>query len=310
MRRKIPTTQALACFEAAARHGSFTRAAQELNLTQGAISRQVAALEDFLGVPLFKRGQHGMALTPAGVDYARRVSRQLDALERDTLDLMGRQGEGDALTLAVVPTFANRWLIPRLPGLMRLHPELQVHIEVRTRPFLFTDSGVDAAVYAGTPEQVQQWVGVEALPLLAEQVVPVCSPGLLTRGRTWTPHELAQAPLLQPATRPEAWRQWFDALGVDAPKAMAGPRYELFSMQATAAAAGLGVALMPTLLIQDELARGTLVVACDERRPSGRHYCLVQPSRPERPALAAFRDWLVQQVAGAVGVVEPSKPLR
>jgi DNA-binding transcriptional LysR family regulator len=285
MRRKIPTTQALACFEAAARHGSFTRAAQELNLTQGAISRQVAALEDFLGVPLFKRSQHGMALTPAGVDYASRVRRQLDTLERDALDLMGRQGEGDALTLAVVPTFANRWLIPRLPGLMQLHPELQVHIEVRTRPFLFTDSGIDAAVYAGTPEQVQQWVGVQALPLLAEQVVPVCSPRLM----------------LQQATRPEAWRQWFDALGVDAPKAMAGPRYELFSMQATAAAAGLGVALMPTLLIQDELARGTLVVACDPVRSSGRHYWLVHPSRPERPALAAFRDWLLGQAAGDVG---------
>lgn len=296
MRRKIPTTQALACFEAAARHGSFTRAAQELNLTQGAISRQVAALEDFLGVPLFKRGQRGMALTPAGEDYARQVSRQLDALERDTLDVMGRQGEGDALTLAVVPTFANRWLIPRLPGLMQRHTELQVHIEVRTRPFLFTDSGVDAALYAGTPEQVRQWVGVQAHRLMTEHVLPVCSPSLMVGRSGWTPAELALAPLLQQATRPEAWRHWFDALGVDAPRAMAGPRYELFSMQSTAAASGLGVALMPTLLVQDELARGTLVVACNQPQPSGRHYHLVQPSRPERPALLLFRQWLLEQV--------------
>jgi DNA-binding transcriptional LysR family regulator len=311
MRRKIPSTQALACFEAAARHGSFTRAAQELNLTQGAISRQVATLEDFLGVPLFKRGQRGMALTPAGEDYARQVSRQLDALERDTLDVMGRQGEGAAITLAAVPTFANRWLIPRLPRLASRHPELQVHIEVKTRPFLFTDSGVDAALYAGTPNQVQQWVGVQALHLMAEEVVPVCSPQWLARhqsgfaGALPTPAELAGVALLQPATRSEAWRQWFEALGVDAPQAMAGPRYELFSMQATAAAAGLGVALMPTLLVQDELARGTLVVACNRAQPSGRNYYLVQPEtspdRPEPVAMKHFREWLQGEVRSASG---------
>ena len=295
MRRKLPSTQALACFEAAARHGSFTRAAQELALTQGAISRQVSALEDFLGVALFKRGQHGMTLTPAGEDYARQVSRRLDGLERDTLDLMGRQGRGEAITLATVPTFANRWLIPRLPLLAARHPELTVHIEVRTRPFLFTDSGLDAALYAGTPEQVQQWVGVQAHTLLPEQVVPVCSPALLAGQPTLTPAELALRPLLQQATRPEAWRQWFDAQGVDAPHAMAGPRYELFSMQTAAATHGLGVALMPTLLVEPELRAGTLVVACDRVHSSGRHYHMVQPDWPERPALTAFKRWLLAQ---------------
>lgn len=295
MRRKLPSTQALTCFEAAARHGSFTRAAQELVLTQGAISRQVAALESFLGVALFKRSQHGMTLTPAGEDYARQISRRLDGLERDTLDLMGRQGQGDAVTLATVPTFANRWLIPRLPLLAAQHPELTVHIEVRTRPFLFTDSGVDAALYAGTPEQVQQWVGVQAHRLLSEQVVPVCSPALLAGLHTLTPAELALRPLLQQATRPEAWRQWFDAQGVDAPHAMAGPRYELFSMQTAAATHGLGVALMPTLLVEPELRAGTLVVACDRVHSSGRHYHMVQPDWPERPALTAFKRWLLAQ---------------
>jgi len=295
MRRKLPSTQALTCFEAAARHGSFTRAAQELVLTQGAISRQVAALESFLGVALFKRSQHGMTLTPAGEDYARQISRRLDGLERDTLDLMGRQGQGDAVTLATVPTFANRWLIPRLPLLAAQHPELTVHIEVRTRPFLFTDSGVDAALYAGTPEQVQQWVGVQAHRLLSEQVVPVCSPALLAGQPTLTPPELAFRPLLQQATRPEAWRQWFDAQGVDAPHAMAGPRYELFSMQTAAATHGLGVALMPTLLVEPELRAGTLVVACDRVHSSGRHYHMVQPDWPERPALTAFKRWLLAQ---------------
>ncbi len=298
MTRKLPSTQALNCFEAAARHQSFTRAAQELNLTQGAVSRQVAALEAFLGVPLFKRTQHGMALTPAGADYARQVRQRLDALERDAVDLMGRRGQGDSLTLATVPTFATRWLIPRLPRLAAQHPDLLVHLETRTRPFLFTDTGIDAALWAGTPQQLQQWAGTQATHLMDEDVLPVCSPRLLPQGHPVEPAALAEWPLLQQSTRPEAWRQWFDAQGVDAPRAMAGPRYELFSMQAAAAMAGLGVALMPTLLVQAELASGALVVACPRPLKAQRAYYLVQPQVAKRPALALFRQWLVAECAG------------
>ncbi len=302
MRRKLPSTQALNCFEAAARHQSFTRAAQELNLTQGAVSRQVATLEAFLGVPLFRRTQHGMVLTPAGVDYARHVSQRLDALERDAVELMGRRGQGDSLTLAAVPTFATRWLIPRLRGLATEQPELLVHFETRTRPFLFTDTGIDAAIWAGTPEQLQQWAGTQATHLIDEDVLPVCSPRLLTDGREVGPGTLADMPLLQQATRPDAWRQWFDAQGVDAPRATAGPRYELFSMQAAAAMGGLGVALMPTLLVQDELARGVLAVACARPLKAQRAYYLVQPQVPERPALAVFREWVLRQCGAVQGV--------
>ncbi|MEW6693482.1 Glycine cleavage system transcriptional activator [Tepidimonas thermarum] len=297
MRRKLPSLQALNCFEAAARHQSFTRAAQELNLTQGAVSRQVAALEAFLGVALFRRTQHGMVLTPAGADYARHVRQRLDALERDAMDVMGRSGPADTLTLGTVPTFATRWLIPRLPQLAARHPELLVHLETRTRPFLFTDTGIDAAIWAGTPQQLQQWAGTRATHLLDEDVLPVCSPRLLPAGEPVTPQTLAALPLLQQSTRPEAWRQWFDAQGVDAPRAMAGPRYELFSMQTAAAIAGLGVALMPTLLVQDELASGALVVACPRPLRAQRAYYLVQPQGDERPALALLRDWLLEACA-------------
>ena len=154
MRRKIPSTQALACFEAAARHESYTRAAQELSLTQSAVSRQITALEDFLGVPLFRRTRHGVALTPSGLGYWRQVSRRLQGLERDTLDVMTRRGLGGALALAAVPTFATRWLIPRLPLLAAQHPDIVVHIDTRTRPFLFGDTEFDAALFAGTADQV------------------------------------------------------------------------------------------------------------------------------------------------------------
>jgi DNA-binding transcriptional LysR family regulator len=298
MRRRLPSTQALMCFEAAARHQSFTRAAQELALTQGAVSRQVAGLEELAGVALFRRTQHGMTLTAAGADYARQVGQRLDALERDTLDLRSRGAEGDRLTIASVPTFAARWLIPRLPALQRLHPQLRVHIEARTRPFLFSDTQADAALFAGTPEQLRQWAGTRSVLLLPEEVVPVCKPSLLKNGRPFTPKALAAMPLLQQSTRPEAWRQWFAAQGVDAEHAMAGPRYELFSMQAAAAACGLGVALVPTLLVRQELDEGTLAIACERPLPGPRGYYLVQPAEGERPALAAFREWLQAEANG------------
>lgn len=297
MRRRLPSTQALLCFEAAARHQSYTRAAQELDLTQGAVSRQVATLEEQLGVVLFKRGQHGMVLTPAGADYSRQVAQRLDALERDTLDARSRQGAGDRISIASAPTFAARWLIPRLPNLGLMHPQLQVHIEARSRPFLFNELQVEAALFAGTPEQLRQWAGTRAEWLFDEEVLPVCSPALLKGGRPVTPQALAALPLLQQSTRPEGWRQWFDAQGVDAEQALAGPRYELFSMQAAAAEAGLGVALMPTLLVQDELDAGRLVVACRKPLKGQRGYYLVQPDNPERPALARFRQWLMAQAA-------------
>ena len=296
MRRKIPPLQALVCFDAAARHESYTRAAQELSLTQSAVSRQIGALEAFLGVALFRRTRHGVALTASGTSYARQTALRLESMERDTLDAMADQGSGGSLALAAVPTFATRWLLPRLPGFAQLQPDAVVHIETRTRPFLFADGEFDAALYAGTPAQVANWAGTRALLLMPEDVVPVCSPRLLPRGKPVTPAAIAQMPLLQQSTRPDGWRQWFDAQQVDAPRARTGPRYELFSMLATAAAHGLGVALIPTMLVDDEIARGELVVACARPLSGQRNYYLVMPDRGEpRPLVSAFADWLGAQ---------------
>jgi LysR family glycine cleavage system transcriptional activator len=295
MRRKIPSLQALACFEAAARHESYTRAAQELALTQGAVSRQITALEAFVGVALFKRTRHGVALTERGRDYARQVTPRLAALEQDTLDVMSSQSGALSLQLAAVPTFATRWLIPRLPDLKRQHPDITVHIDTRTRPFMFADTAFDAALYAGTPEQVTNWAGTRAVKLLDEVVVPVCSPHWLGGQSSLPPDALVSLPLLQQSTRPLAWRQWFDAQGVIATQALAGPRFELFSMTAAAAVHGMGVALMPQLLIEEELARGELVVACARALPSQRGYYFVQPEGSDKsPTTQLFLNWLVQ----------------
>lgn len=303
MRRKIPSLQALASFDAAARHQSYTRAAQELSLTQSAVSRQIGALEEFLGVALFRRARHGVVLTEAGSQYARQITPRLQALERDTLEAMAGHHSGDSggpVTLAAVPTLAARWLIPRLPDFATQHPDVVVHMETRTRPFMFADAQVDAALYAGTPEQMAQWAGTQSLQLMPEVVLPVCAPSWLSDGAPLEASAIAALPLLQQSTRPEAWHQWFAAAGLQpvstSPIALAGPRYEQFSMTAAAAACGMGVALVPSLLIEAELARGELVIANPLPVPGERYYYWVQPlGAPERAPVQALAQWLVQR---------------
>ena len=291
MRRKIPSTAALVAFESAARHQSFTKAADELALTQSAVCRQIAGLEEFLGIELFRRSRRGVKLTEAGLAYSRKVAAQLDAVERDTLAAMGQQG-AQGLELAVVPTFATQWLVPRLKEFQRLHPEVTVHLTNRTRPFLFADTSFDAAIYFGDGD----WSGTEAHYLMPEEPLPVCSPELLGERTQFAVAELASLPLLQQSTRPYAWRQWFAAQGLNVPRDMSGPRYELFSMLAQAAMHGMGVALIPPFLIQRELDAGLLVPAHPAALlSSDRAYRLMIPERKvESAALRAFRDWLLQ----------------
>jgi LysR family glycine cleavage system transcriptional activator len=300
MRRKIPSLQALACFDAAARHESYTRAAQELALTQSAVSRQIAALELYLGQALFRRTRHGVALTDRGNAYARQIAPRLQALERDTLEVMSGQGAQQSLQLAAVPTFASRWLIPRLPALARQHPQLVVHIETRTRPFLFSDTDFDAALYAGTPQQLRNWAGTRSMLLMQEDLVPVCAPGLLRGACMYTPEALATMPLLQQSTRPDAWRQWFLRAAITAPLALAGPRYELFTLTVAAAVHAMGVALVPKLLVEPELAAGQLVQACTLALSGERAYYLVRPEHDDdKPVLHDFVAWLQQQTGPA-----------
>lgn len=291
MRRKIPSTTALVSFEAAARHQSFTKAAEELSLTQSAICRQIAGLEEFLGIALFRRSRRGVKLTEAGLSYSRRVAAQLDAMERDTLSVMGQHGAG-SLELAIVPTFGTQWLLPRLKHFQALHPEVTVNLTNRTRPFLFADTEFDAAVYFGDAD----WSGTESHFLMPENPLPVCSPQLIPAGRQLTAEAIAGLPLLQQSTRPYAWRQWFNSLGLNVPRDMTGPRYELFSMLAQAAMHEMGIALIPPFLIQRELAEGRLVVALDHACLSDKAYYLIIPERKvESAALRAFRDWLVEE---------------
>ena len=294
MRRKIPSTAALIAFESAARHQSFTRAADELLLTQSAICRQIASLEEFLGVELFRRSRRGVKLTEAGLAYSRRVALQLDAVERDTLAVMGQQS-AQTLELAVVPTFGTQWLLPRLSEFQRQHPGVTVNLSSRTRPFLFAETDFDAAIYYGDAD----WPGSQAHFLMAENAQPVCSPALLQGRTTLTAAELAQLPLLQQSTRPYAWRQWFASQGLNVGHDLNGPRLELFSMLAMAAGEGMGAALIPPFMIERELAEGRLVCPLPVSAENDKGYYLVIPERKaESAALRAFRDWLLSTAEG------------
>ncbi len=292
MRRRIPSTSALAAFEAAARHQSFTKAAEELAVTQSAVCRQVAALEAFLGLKLFRRSRRGVTLTEAGASYGRQVGARLDEVERDAFELMARGGQGGALELGVVPTFATKWLLPRLGAFLRAHPGISIHFTPRTRPFLFDETPFHAAIYAGE----STWPGTEGQFLMREDLIAVASPALIARRRALAAADVAQLPLLQQSTRPYAWRQWFASQGVQAANDLAGPRMELFSMLTEAAIQRLGVALIPRLLVEDELARGLLVQCVEHRHLSDRSYYLIVPERrAENPLLQDFRAWLAAE---------------
>lgn len=303
MRRKIPSSDWLIAFETAARHQSFTRAAEELALTQSAVCRQIAALETYLGAQLFHRIKKRVTLSEAGQIYARQVRENLKRIEHDTLSLMAHRGAGGVLELAVIPTFATKWLIPRLGDFHARHPAITLDLTTRAEPFLFTDTPFDAAIHFGDPV----WPGALAEYLFGEEMIPVCSRALLNDARTLTAETLAKMPLLHQSARPEAWSDWFAAAGLPNINAMGGPRYELFSMLVEAAKAGLGVALVPHFFVLDEIESGELVIPSPHVLHNQRNYYLVYPeNRAGSASLQAFSEWLREQATRYRGAAAPS----
>jgi DNA-binding transcriptional LysR family regulator len=285
-RRLYPGMSALRAFDAVARLASFTAAARELNLTQGAVSRQVAALEAQLGVALVVRAGRRAGLTEAGAAYAPRVRAALETLGQGAMEALGQAPE-TGLKLAILPTFGTRWLMPRIPGFVRRHPEVTLSFLTRIGRFDLAAEGVDAAIHSGRAD----WPGARMTLLMAERVVPVGAPG--TRG-------IAGRPLLALASRPGVWAEWWAATGQAGPVPAPAMRFEQVATLAQAAAAGMGVALLPSFLIRPELEAGALVALGDEV-PSGAGYYLVEPDpspgRRPKPAAAQFRDWILTEVA-------------
>jgi LysR family glycine cleavage system transcriptional activator len=290
-RRLLPNIGALAAFEAVARLGSFTAAARELGLTQGAVSRQISLLEDQFGRRLFERDSRNVRLSTAGEIYAEAVRSALGQLRDAALGLMSNRHSG-SLNLAILPTFGTRWLMPLIPDFVARHPDITINFATRIGRFDFTRERLDAAIHHGMPD----WPDADCTLLMHETVVPVVSPEFLASRAIAAPADISRLPLLHMATRPGAWSEWFEAQGLSAPTGP-GMQFEQFGTVAQACMAGLGVALLPQVLIAGELQRGQLVPAPGTPMQSRSAYYLVVPhDKRGHPPVASFRDWLLDQV--------------
>jgi DNA-binding transcriptional LysR family regulator len=290
-RRLLPSTAALAAFESVARLGSFSSAADELSLTQGAISRQISGLEEQLGIVLFDRSSRGVALTEPGRSYAKAIGSALSQIRAASLQAMTKR-HGDTLNLAILPTFGTRWLLPRIPRFVAQHPDITLNFATRIGIFDFERDGLDVAIHIGQPN----WPGAECTFLMDEMVAPVCSPKFLADHPLQSADDLMRLPLLHMASRPGGWGHFFETLGVAGAPAQ-GMRFEQFASVGQACSAGLGVALMPLFLIDAELKSGALVQALPQQVRSPSSYYLVAPiTKMEFRPVALFRAWLIDEV--------------
>jgi DNA-binding transcriptional LysR family regulator len=290
-RRLLPSTSALAAFEAVARLGSFTAAAQELDLTQGAVSRQIALLEEQFGRKLFERDSRNVRLSAAGEIYAEAVRSALGQLRDAALGLMSNRHSG-ILNLAILPTFGTRWLMPLIPDFVAKNPDITINFVTRIGRFDFARERLDAAIHHGQPD----WPDADSTLLMRETVMPVVSPEFLASRAITTAADISRLPLLHMATRPGAWSEWFEEQGLSAPTGP-GMQFEQFGTVAQACMAGLGVALLPQVLIAGELQRGQLVPTPGQPMQSRSAYYLVVPhDKRGHPPVASFRDWLLGRV--------------
>ncbi len=292
-RRLIPDISTLQAFECAARHGSFTQAAQELNLTQSAISRQIKDLENQLGVLLFERIRQRILLSDAGRNFLPEVRRLLHKTEDTMLRAMASAQSSASLSVATLPTFGMRWLMPRIPDFVTIHPDIALNIASRSGVFDFEEQPFDLAIHYGQPV----WAHASCTYLCSETVVPVASPAFLKNRILATPEDLEQQALMHLATRPKMWAQWFENCGLEGKSAYRGHRFDQFSMVIGAALAGLGVALLPLYLIEQELHSGELVLLFDKpMRTENDYYLVVPEGKGENPLTQLFCQWIGGQV--------------
>lgn len=288
-RRYLPSMPSLLALEAVDRTGSASAAAEELNLTQGAISRQLQVLEGQLGLSLIIRDKHRLRLTPAAQDYCREIRRALQALSQASLTLRANPN-GGTLNLAILPAFGMHWLAPRLARFAAQHPEVTVNLSTRLQPFDFATSHFDAAIHYGR----QDWSGVDYLPLMQEELLAVASPELLKAPLT-TANDILSYPLLQLESRTGDWGRWLahHDLPGQRPPAML---FDQFATMTQGAIHGLGIALIPVFLIARELAEHRLIPAFGPAIPSLGSYYLVWPKDANlRAPLTSFRNWIAAE---------------
>lgn len=295
---RLPNLKALRAFEAAGRHLSFTRAAAELHVTQAAISHQIKALEDELGVRLFRRGARGLLLTDAGQAYLPEVAAAFARLAQATERLRQAEETG-VLTVSVLPSFAARWLVPRLRHFRARHPEIDLRVAATDKIVDFERDGIDLSIRYGYGD----YRGMFWEHLLAEEIFPVCSPALMQDGADGRPplrqpEDLRRHTLLHDDLRTD-WATWLRAAGVTGVDPHRGPGFTDSSMLLQAAVDGQGVALGRSALAGDDLAAGRLVRPFEFSLPAELAYYIVCPEHAaDTPKIRAFRAWLQEEAAG------------
>ena len=289
-KRRLPPLKALPAFEEAARQLSFTAAAHELHVTHGAISRQMKSLEAYLGVRLFHRRNRRLELTDAGASLLPAVRTALDVVENSAAHLSAASRQGPVV-VACLPTFMMRWLIPRLYDFSARHPSVDVRLQASSGPVDFARERIDLAIRVGMPP----WpTGIAARSLMDEEIGPVCSPELAKRRKLRAPSDLRHEPLLHTETRADAWSDWLAQSGTSGVDAAKGQRFEHFYFLLEAAVGGLGVAMAPRPLVEEDLRLGRLIAPFGFIG-SGRRYCLLYPAMmADRSEVRTFRNWIVR----------------
>ena len=291
-RRFLPSLSQLIAFEAVIRHRSVTAAADELHLTQSTVSRLIASLERQLGKPLFTRDRKRLTPTPEAQVYAASVTQGLDLIQRASMGLIANPG-GGALSLSVLPTFATRWLAPRIGQFLADNPGISINLSTKIQRFSFATETFDAAIYFGAGD----WPDAHHMKLFDERLTACASPLFLNSHPIAGPGDLAGLPVLQLETRPRGWQAWFGAQGGGG-GAVSGMVMDQFSMMIQAAISGLGVALLPSYLAHPEIAEGRLLPILEPAVPGDGAYWLAWPERGDgNPALARFRQWIAATVA-------------
>ena len=296
MRHCYPNVAELLAFTSAARHLNFSRAARELGLTPSAVSRQIAALEALVGTALFVREGRHLVLTEAGRRYHDRVAEPLREIGNASLELMTSRGESDLLTIASVPTFTTKWLIPRLPDFLASTPGVTLSFSRHLShgdAFPFT---LDAAVRYGDGS----WEGVVSEYLDGRRFVPVCAPSFLARYPLTSVEDVARAPRLVHNQAEEVWGTWATCYDVAMHAQRPGPRFEQYSVLLQAAEAGMGVGMVPAFLAREAVEAGRLVEPVDAGVDVPRHghyLCYPRERLQQRSALRQFREWMLHQAS-------------
>lgn len=292
MNRRLPPLNSLKAFEVAARHLSFTRAADELFVTQAAVSHQIKALEEFLSMKLFVRKKRSLFLTEEGQSYYLDLKDIFKALNDATEKLLAK-GEKGAITVALQTSFAIQWLVPRINGFSQMNPDIDVRIKAVNKNEGFLSDDVDVAIYYGRGN----WSGVVADKLHTEYLTPVCSPSLFQGDKPLQElDDLSQHTLLHDSSR-ETWQEWlrhFNVLGVNVNH---GPIFSHSMMVQQAASLGQGIALGHSVLARAEIEAGRLICPFEEKLVTKEAYYLVcEQSQADLGKITAFREWLLKQV--------------